>query len=207
MTGRGATRRLGYGLLLYGVSGMMLLAMAAASGRAALDRLDAMTDPDGGIVAEAARSLDATATGFDGFQTSLADARRSTDQAAAAARQTADGAAQLAGAMSLTVFGIQPFTSLSTGFRTQSEQLQRLAADLDDVSRDLDRNGADVATVRASLVTLRARLLVAGGATPAGLTVPMRLVGVLLLAWLAVPALAALVGGTLILRSAARVGR
>lgn len=190
----------GWGLLAYGAIGVVVLLAAAASGAAALDRLDAMTDPGGGVVAEAARSLEATARGFDGFQTSLADARRSTDQAATAARQTADGASQLASAMSLTVFGIQPFTSLSAGFRTQAEQLRQLGTDLDAVSADLDRNGADVATVRTSLLTLRTRLLVAGGVAPTGLSAPLRILGLLLLLWLAVPAVAALVAGAVLLR-------
>jgi hypothetical protein len=196
-------RRTGWALLLYGIGGVAILGWTAFGAGAALERLDAMSDPRSGVVAEAARSLEATASGFDGLQTSLADARRSTDQAAAAARQTADGAAQLASGMSLQVFGIQPFASLAGTFRTEADQLRQLAGDLDAVSHDIDHNSADVSSIRASLVTLRQRLLVAGGASSAAETAPLRILGLLLLLWLAIPAVAAIAVGLRLVRTPA----
>lgn len=177
-----------------------MLALAATLVAGAIARLEALSDPRDGVVAQAARSLDATVSGFDGFQASLADAKRSADQASSAAKQSADAAAGLADAMSLSVFGVRPLAPLANGFRSEAGQLAQLAADLDALGRDLARDATDVATVRGSLATLQARLSVAGGTEAEASLIPLRVGLALVLCWLALPAVASAVAGAAVLR-------
>src|SRR3990172_6957584 len=115
----------------------------------------------------------------------------------------AGGAGQVAQAMSLSIFGQQPFRTIAAGFAQQSADLETLARELDDLGTALGRNEADVRDLRDHIGALHARTsvlasspVVAGGGRIAPLAYA-------LLGWLALQALAALWLGIVVWRAGA----
>jgi hypothetical protein len=101
--------------------------------------------------------------------------------------------------MSISIFGAQPLLSLASGFRQQGTDLAALADQLDELGASLAKNGDDVRVLREEVATLHTRATALGSA-PAGPSwlVPALLV---LVAWMALPPLAALLGGIVLLRA------
>jgi len=193
--GRGRTRVIAITLLSYGLAGVILLTTLAV----AVLPMTATIDTIARSSADVSQALASTRDAFDGFGSSLTEAERSAERAAAAARSSSQAANQLANGMSLSIFGAQPLISLATGFRQQSDDLAALAGELDALAASLAKNGDDVRELREEVATLhtRATSLGTSSAGPSWL-VPALL---LLIVWLAIPPLAALVAGLLILRA------
>ena len=101
MTGR---RWLGWGLILYGVLGVAMIAAGTLIGLEVADRVERLaTDADEAIVAAATASR-AAAESFDGVDDSLSGAVDSTTAAAALARRSEETLDNLAAAYVSTAY-------------------------------------------------------------------------------------------------------
>jgi hypothetical protein len=214
-------RRLGTALIGFGAVGLALLASLAILVGLSLDGLGrAATDLERQR-AEAIAMLEPAATALDQAATSAGNAGASLTSAAGAARRAGDLMTRLATSFdglttlgSFEIFGTRPFGALSGEFALVAGEARLLATNLGTTAASLDANVADSATVAASLRTLADQLerlrdsvggtgagSGAGGATDAPVSDPAS-VGTLLrialavimalIAWLAIPAIAAI---------------
>ena len=200
---RSTRRRLGIALIAYGIAGVLLLGVSALIADAALQRLS-VADPAGSAFAEASAALGDTANAFAGVGVSLADAERAVAQASTSARNASATSTRLSDGMGLSIFGAQPFLPLAQDFRRNATDLAAMADGLDTLARSLKANQTDVAKIKNDLAILRVRL--EAGRTPGIPIDALRALVMLLVAWLALPAIAAVGGGTWLLRSVRRRG-
>jgi hypothetical protein len=217
---RGRRRTIAVVLILYGASGLLLIAVLALSLAQPIDQIGNLTasletqrerllaslertSETVGGAAEAARS----------FDSSLTQGRDSATQAASLARDAAVTRDGLAEAMGVTIFGTQPLANLAGGFNRSAAQLRDLGADLDGVGLalgegsvaltttvdDLDRLEASVEELTASLDDTQALEL------DAGTIDALRAALVGLAVWLAGLALGCVMAGLALWRSADRI--
>lgn len=205
MTRRPRRRRLGYGLLAFGLSGLALLLAAAAlvfGSLAAVD--DAATGFERqraellAMLGPASSAIDGAATSASNAGASLTSSATAADQAAVLTTRLASSFDGLAALGSFELFGSRPFAGLAGEFSQVGADARALSTDLASTSAALQTNVADTAAVAADLRTLATQLdelessLAAsdggslGSATAALNAARIVLVG--LLAWLAVPA-------------------
>lgn len=195
-------RTVGWALVAYGIAGVVLLVVGAIAGMDAAARIERTAAVAGGTLSAAARATRAAADSFTSIDGSLSDAQASADTAAALSRDASATLDSLAAAMGISIFGSQPLAPLAGEFSTSADQAARLADTLDSVSGSMSETRSDVATIGVELDVLSDRLEGLEGATgPGGGVPPLRLFIGLLLAWLALPAVGAVVAGTLLLRS------
>lgn len=192
-------RAIALSLAAYGATGLFaLLAFAAALGPVL-----AAADTFARSSSEASVALAASVDAFDGFATSLTEARAAAERAAGTASGSAAVARDLAGRMSISIFGVQPLLSLAQSFRRQGEELEALSSELSELAVALERNQADVATLRSSVAVIRDRFGAlgarAGSAAGADVGVPVYA----LLAWLAFLPTVSLAAGVALWRDAA----
>ena len=191
---------LAWGLLAYGAIGLVLSVVGFTFGLDAagqLERLAAATDT---TLEAAARSTAAAADSFDTIDASLANAEDSISQAVTLSGDAGATLDALSVAMNLTIFGAQPLEPLADEFAEAADQAEELAATLQitaasvsDVRTDADAIGAELDGLALELEALR-------GSVPEN-PVPIRGLVALLLAYLTLPAVAALVAGSLLLRA------
>lgn len=195
-------RALAWGLILYGLAGLLLLVGGAAAGVDTASRIERLAADADGTLAAAARATEAAADSFANVDTSLGEAETSAVAAAGLSRDAAGTLRSLALAMELSLFGAQPLLPLSAEFITSAEQAEELSDTLTSVAGSLGNTRTDVVRVGAELETLGERLESLRGSSGAtdGSPPPLRLFIGLLLAWLALPAIAALVAGLALLR-------
>lgn len=193
--GRRSARMIAAALIAYGVAGIAVLGILTMAIVPMTSTIDTIAHSSADVTGALASTRDA----FDGFGSSLTEAQRSAERAATAARSSSRAATDLANGMSLSIFGAQPLLSLATGFRQQGSDLAALADELDQLAASLARNGDDVRELRGDVDSLHARATALGTTTsgPSWL-VPALL---LLIVWMAVPPIAALVGGAVLLRA------
>ncbi|MDQ3870807.1 MAG: hypothetical protein M3301_04220, partial [Chloroflexota bacterium] len=146
------------GLVTYGVVGLAILAAALILVSGPLEQVGALGNTAETQRAALVRSLRSTsrtladASGaFSGFGESLAQARRSTGRAADLSRDVSSTMSGLAGAMSVTIFGVQPLADLTPGFERAAAQLRELGTDLDGIGAATARNVNDVERTRGNL--------------------------------------------------------
>ena len=192
--GRRRSRALGIVLFVYGAGGLILLLTIGLSIVPMLSTIETLAHSS----AEVRATLTATRSAFDGFDSSLADAQRSAQHAAAAAQSSAVTARQLASAMSLSVFGAQPLLPLASGFSRQGQDLDALASDLGSLATSLEQNQFDVRGVRLQVDAVHARAT-ALPSDPGGAAWIVPALALLLL-WLAVPAVGSAAAGVYLLR-------
>jgi len=192
-------RAMGLALVGYGVAGALLLAAAALSVGPSVETIEALARSSADVRATLAATRDA----FDGFGTSLVEGRQSAERAASSARSSAAAAGQLAQAMSLSIFGQQPFRTIAAGFAQQSADLETLARELDDLGTALGRNEADVRDLRDHIGALHARTSVLASSPVVAGVDRIAPLAYALLGWLALQALAALWLGIVLWREAA----
>lgn len=200
-------RRLGTALLGFGAVGLALLVSMAILVGLSLDGLGrAATDLERQR-AEAIAMLEPAAAALDEAATSAANAGASLASATGAARRAGELMTRLGGAFdglatlgSFEMFGTRPFGALTGEFGLVAAEARALATDLGRTAVSLDANVTDSTTVGASLRTLadqldRLRDAVGGTGSDLGTSgtlLRVALVVILaLLAWLAVPAIAA----------------
>jgi hypothetical protein len=191
---------LGWGLVVYGVLGLALVASGAAIGLGVAGRIEQLATAADGTLDAAARSTRAAADSFSSVDGSLEEAGSSSVQAADLAREASGTFDALAGAMELSVFGAQPLLPLAGRFRDSADQAQTLGETLDRVSGSLDGTRSDVAGIGVELTHLADELETLQGAAEPGDGALLRLFVVLLLAWITVPAVGALLLGLSFLR-------
>ena len=205
MTRRPRRRRLGYGLLAFGLSGLVLLLAAAAlvfGSLAAVD--DAATGFERqraelvAMLGPASSAMDSAAMSTSNAGGSLTSSAAAADQAAVLTTRLASSFEGLAALSSFEVFGSRPFAGLAGEFTQVGADARALSTDLTSTAAALRTNVADTAAVAADLRSLALQLdeLEAslgafdgaglGSATAALNAARIVLVG--LLAWLAVPA-------------------
>ena len=202
---RRSRRRLGYGLLAFGLSGLVLLAAAAALVFGSLAAVDDVATGFERQRAELLAMLGPASSAMDGAATSASNAGASLTTSAAAADQAAVLTTRLASSFeglaslsSFEIFGSRPFAGLAGEFNQVGADARALSTDLTSTAGALRTNVVDTAAVAADLRTLATQLdelessLVAsdggslGTATAALNAARIVLVG--LLAWFAVPA-------------------
>jgi hypothetical protein len=198
-------RRLAYGLLGFGLTGLVLLLAATAL---VLGSLGAVDDAASGFErqrAELLAMLGPAADALDSAATSATNAGASLGSSADAAEQAATFTSRLAGSFdnlsalsSFEILGSRPFAGLGDEFSRVGTDARALSADLLSTAEALRTNVADTGAVAADLRSLATRLdaleTSLGASEGAGLgsaTVALnaaRIVLLGLLAWLAVPA-------------------
>jgi len=205
MTRRPRRRRLGYGLLAFGLSGLVLLLAAAAlvfGSLAAVD--DAATGFERqraelvAMLGPASSAMDSAAMSASNAGGSLTSSAAAADQAAVLTTRLASSFEGLAALSSFEVFGSRPFAGLAGEFTQVGADARALSTDLTSTAAALRTNVADTAAVASDLRTLATQL----GELESSLGAPeggglesataalnaARIVLVGLLAWLAVPA-------------------
>jgi hypothetical protein len=163
---------------------------------------------------ELARWLDVTARGLGDVERGASNAGASLDSAAASARSAASLSDDLSTTMAsmrdasgLSILGTHPFAALTDDFDRVAGRAHALASSMTTLASSLDSNKGDFTAVAADASALRVQVgelrdIVAGDGST-GLDGPLgRLIAVLvvLVLWLALPAVASLVGGVLWLR-------
>ena len=208
MMRRPGRRRLGYGLLAFGLSGLVLLLAAAALVFGSLAAVDDAATGFERQRAELLAMLGPASSAMDGAATSAANAGASLTSSAAAADRAAVLTTRLASSFeglaalgSFELFGSRPFAGLAGEFTAVGADARALSTDLASTSAALRTNVADTEAVAADLRTLATQLdaleTSLGGPEEGGLgsaTAALnaaRIVLVGLLAWLAVPAVLA----------------
>jgi hypothetical protein len=180
--------------MAYGAVGLLLAAILALAVAPAMATVDTLARSSG----EVEQTLATTRDAFDGFATSVVEARRSAQQAAVTARSAAVTARQLGDAMSISVFGVQPLVGLAGGFRKQATDLEALGNDIDALGAALSRDERDVRAVRDQIAALHDRTVLVA-ASPAT-SVPLAPILYALLLWIAAQAVAAAWVGWLLWR-------
>jgi hypothetical protein len=204
-------RRIGAGLIAFGVTGLVLTgaagALVLASLRAVDDAASGFEEQRAEIVAmlgPASAALEGAAASAANAGTSLASTRDAATQAAELMTRLSASFESLAALGTFEILGARPFATLSGQFTDVAAQSRTLSADLAMTAGAMQTNIADSTAVAEDLRALAAQLdtleasLGSGGdggipSTNAGLPIAAAqvvLVGLLL--WLAVPAIAAI---------------
>jgi hypothetical protein len=203
-----AARIGGWALIAYGLAGILLLLIAFAVASGPLGTAQRLLVSLDGTLHAAADTARRTSTALDSVDSGLGEAQRGTADASTLVADAAATSGRLASAMGLTIFGAQPLIGLSDDFEAIQTQLTGLSANLDAVSGAMATSSDDLDDVRidvARLATEIERVRDTTG-TDAGGTGSIGLAVGVLLAWLALPAIAALIGGAALLRIGRRLG-
>lgn len=198
-------REIGYGLLALGALGIISVIVAFLVVGGIVARLDAMTAAAEGPLRSTARTVSDASDAFEGFGSSLAQARESSEHASELVVDTGETLDGLAETMSIQIFGTQPLLPAAEGFRDAAQQLDGLGTDLESLSEtlganvdDVDRASQNLRLVRGEMDALLAAFDVEEGSDGG---VGLATLGIyLLLGWLALMALASAALGFLLVR-------
>lgn len=161
----GIWRIAGTALIVWGVVGMVLLALFFNGLAGPISDLNDMAaslaaQRTAAVAAidRAKTTIDKTATGVRGMETSLADAKAAIDRSSGIATNVAATMSGLADKMQIQIFGLQPLAGLSSGFSDAATQLGGLSTDLSTIGQSLDANRDDAQAVAQSLDDLSSSL-------------------------------------------------
>ncbi|MDQ2933565.1 MAG: hypothetical protein M3R49_01035 [Chloroflexota bacterium] len=185
----GLVRWLGILLIVQGALGLLLALLGFTSLAAPLARAERVS-----MTVQSAAS--AAATAFEGFDTSLDQARTSASSAGNLAREVSATVDGLAAAMAISILGAQPLLPLQGQFRQSAEQLQLLGDEIDKIGSSLQVNRTEVRQVSDELRALSDELK----AGNAGNGIPPSLLVYAFLAWIALLAATSVVAGVLLVR-------
>jgi hypothetical protein len=202
-------RQLGYGLLAFGISGLVLI---AAAGILLWGSLSAVNDAATGferqraeilaMLGPASDTLSQAASSAENAGTSLTATSDAATRAASMTSRLADSFESLASAATVEFLGTRPFGQLEGQFTAVASDARALSSDLTSTGAALSTNIEDSRAVATNLRVLASQLdalEVSLGGTPgapaavAAASLPIdaaRLVLAGLLVWLAIPALA-----------------
>lgn len=159
---RRALRIIGTVLIGYGVLGIGLFAAVALAIDRPIDQAGELTVSIEGqrgalldSLQQASTTIDQSASGVRGMQTSLVQARAATDRASTLSRGVATSMYQLRDAMAVSILGTQPLIGLATSFDQAGQQLELLGEDVAAIGQALEENRDDAETVAAALDNLR----------------------------------------------------
>jgi hypothetical protein len=197
-------RRLGLGLMVYGAVGLAILALVLAfvagwlGGDGSSLGLDAGRD-------QVVRLLDASEDALADAETASRNADLSLVEAADAASSAGGFMNELSGTMRelaaslrISIFGSQPFAAPADDFERVAGSAAAVAADLQTAATAVRLGGEDLSNLAAELSTMQDevdRMRTAIDTTFAVDTSGWRLMAVVVVAWLAVPALVSLLVG------------
>jgi methyl-accepting chemotaxis protein len=209
-------RAIGAGLTAYGLTGLivgvLVLAATIAVGvgmQPALASVDRQRDAIVASLEHGASSLEKTAALIDDASGAVQNASSITSQAADVSRRFADTLTRLADTFgSFDILGKQPFGPLASDATQLAAQLRGIATDLDalgirlgSIGRGLPPLAEDIAATSTDLARVASELAALEVPDSAASAFGWLVVGVILLvAWLLVPAVAALVVGVALLR-------
>jgi len=201
-----AGRALGWALLAYGITGLALVVVGAIGGLEMAGRVEDLAVQADTTLAAAERATQATADSFTGVDDSLAEGEASTVAAAVLAREASLTLDSLANAMSLSILGTRPLEPLAADFAASADQASALADTLEGVGDSLADTRDDMILIGSQLDQLANELgaLRDAGSTD-GAAPPIRLFVMMVLAWLALQAVGALIGGMALLRRSRQV--
>jgi hypothetical protein len=155
---RWGLRLLGTALIAYGIGGAVLLGVLASSIAAPLDEIDQLAESVGEQRAAALEALSEASTAaretsetVRGMDASLVQAKAATDRAAGLSGGVAQSMRELAAAMAIDIFGVQPLIGLAGGFETAGTNLDLLASDLSAIGTTLDDTRTDAGSVATSI--------------------------------------------------------
>lgn len=201
-----AGRALGWALLAYGITGLALVVVGAIGGLEMAGRVEDLAVQADTTLAAAERATQATADSFTGVDDSLAEGEASTDAAAVLARDASLTLDSLANAMSLSILGTRPLEPLAADFAASADQASALADTLEGVGDSLAATREDMALIGSELDQLAVELgALRGASSTDGAAPPIRLFVMMVLAWLALQAVGALIGGMALLRRSRQV--
>lgn len=201
--------------IVYGLFGVAILSVSAVAISTPLTGLDDLTGSLERDRAALVRSLRTTSeaigsasTGVGNVGASLTQARRSSDQAAALARDVSGTMSELAQAMNLSILGAQPLIGLAPSFQRAAQGLSDMGTNLEGIGSALSQNTTDTTAVAARLSQVRgdlgelARLVDEGPRLelPLAAISSLRLVLYALVGWLLLMAFTSLFVGVWLLR-------
>lgn len=201
---RARQRHVGTGLLGFGLAGLIVLAGVAAVIIGTLGPLEgAVRDIEHqrmelvALLDDASEALRQTGTASANASVSLRESAAAAREGAALTTDMATAFEQLALVSGVSVFGTQPFADLGTGFSQVADRARTLSSNLTATAESLATNETDASTAAEDLGRLADRLDTLGlglGARAEAFEAIwlVRIVLLGLLAWLAVPAFAAL---------------
>lgn len=219
---RSRRRRVGWGLIAFGLAGLVLAGAAAALVIGSLTAVDAAVSGFERQRTELVAMLGPASDALSGAAESASNASASLAETSGAARNAAELTTRLAVSFeslaslgSFTIFGARPFADVAGQFAAVGVEARELSGDLNTTADSMTTNIADSQAVAADLRALAQQLdrleaSLAATDAPSGTdaSLPLgiaRLVLLGMLAWLAVPALASIwVGGHLIGRDRRR---
>ena len=191
---------LAWGLVAYGLLGLALSIIGFTYGLDAAGQIEQMAEATGTTLEAAARSTSAAADSFDSIDGSLVNAGESISQAATLSADAGATLDELSAAMNLSIFGAQPLAPLADEFADAAAQADELASTLTTSASSVSDVRTDAASVGAELDGLATELEALRDSVP-DTSVPVRGLVALLLAYLTLPAVAALAAGLLLLRA------
>jgi hypothetical protein len=193
-------RPLAIALAAYGVVGIVLVLVGAFVGIDLAARVERLAVSADAALVAASRTTRSAAEAFTNIDASLDEAEASAASAATLSREASATLDSLASAMELSIFGAQPLLPLAADFAASADQAAELADALDGVGGSLGGTRADVADVGVEMDQLAADLEALSDRDDEGATPPVRLFVGLLLAWLAMPAIGAILASALLWR-------
>jgi hypothetical protein len=191
---------LAWGLVAYGVAGLFLSIVGVTFGLDAAGRLEQLAASTDQTLEAAARSTAAAAASFDSIDASLTSAETSVAQAATLAGDAGTTLDALSAAMSLSIFGAQPLQPLADEFAAAADQASELATTLTTTTGSVSDVRTDAAAIGVELAGLADELEALRASVPPD-PIPIRGLVALLIAYLTLPAVAALAAGVLTLRA------
>lgn len=209
-------RRAGWGLIAFGLVGMVLVSAAGALVLGSLTAVDAAVTGFErqrteivAMLGPASDALSGAASSASNASASLSETSRSARSAAELTTRLAESFESMASLGSFTILGSRPFAQVADQFAAVGVEARELSGDLNITADSMTTNIADSQAVAADLLALseqldRLQASLAGPGTAPGAdpSLPLdlaRFVLVGMLAWLAVPALASIwLGGRLI---------
>jgi hypothetical protein len=195
---------IGWLLIAYALVGIVIVVVGALIGLDLAGRVERLASNANETLTAAARATETAADSFADVDTSLAEARTSSDAAAALARDASGTLNALAIAMELSVLGAQPLQPLAAEFETSADQAAELANTLDSVGASLGDTRTNVARIGPQLSNLSDRLTSLGappdGSSTAVGSPPLRLLVVVVLAWVVMQSVGSLFAGLALVR-------
>ena len=200
-------RLLGWGLVLYGLAGVVLVIGGGLVGLEVAGWVERLAAAADGTLAAATASVEAASDAFANVDASLAESQASAEAGAQLSREASGTLRSLSTAMELSIFGAQPLRPLAADFETSADQASALADTLERVGSSMDDTRSDVSGIGTELDNLGVELAVLRDSTGAGGDASsIRPLVMLLLAWLLIPALGGIIGGMALLRVPPREG-
>ena len=190
------------GLTVYGVVGVLLLAIALAVGLEATGRIERLTSSLSATLTSSATTARSSATALTSLRDGVKQGSASAADAGRLAEQASTTSRELGAAMSVSLLGAQPLLPLAGQFGDLSAQLHSLSGNLRSMGTALETSGANLADVQVEVQGLATRLEALTGHSGVAIvpTGMLRLALGGLLLWLAIPAFGALALGVTLLR-------